>query len=151
MFRGTSVVKRDAKGRVVVPSRFRGAMEAADEGLVVTSHPEGFLLLMAQAKYERLEERVSAMPDADERSLYFKQTIIGMAESGLRLDKLGRVSLSAEQREHASIETEVALVGMRDHIRIWGSERLKELNAAFRESRKDGRMVLPEGWNGFKI
>ncbi|MBF2735255.1 MAG: hypothetical protein ISN26_04115 [Betaproteobacteria bacterium AqS2] len=151
MFRGTSIVKRDAKGRVVVPSRFRGAMEAAEGDLAVTSHPEGFLLLMTQAKYEVLEEQVSGMPDNDERALYFKQTLIGMAESGLRLDKLGRVSLSAEQREHASIETEVALVGMRDHIRIWGAERLKKLNAAFRESREDGKMVLPEGWNGFKI
>ena len=149
-FRGTSFVKQDEAGRIVVPSRFRDALTKGKKGgLVVTGHPDGFLLLMLEDSYLKLEKRVGELPDSGEPSLYFKQTLIGMAEDQIALDKLGRIKLSVQLREHAGLASEVALVGMGENIRIWCKERLHSL---YSKQRKQARgQSLPEGWDGFKV
>lgn len=149
-FRGTAFVKQDDAGRIVVPARFRDSLAKGKRaGLVVTGHPAGFLLLLFQDDYLKLEQRVSDLPDTGEESLYFKQTIVGMAEDAIALDKLGRIKLSVQLREHAGLNSEVALVGMGRSIRIWCKERLQSL---YSKQRKQARgQSLPEGWDGFKV
>ena len=149
-FRGTAFVKQDDAGRIVVPSRYREVLgNGKKKGLVVTGHPTGFLLLLFQDDYRKLERTVRDLPDADEHALYYKQSLIGMADDSIALDKLGRIKLGAQLREHAGLKSEVALVGMGENIRIWCKERLNSLYARHRE--KSVGQSLPEGWSGFKV
>lgn len=151
MFRGTSVVKPDSKGRVVIPSRFRNALDRdGHDHVVVTGHPDGYLLLMVRPSYEKLEEKVRAMPDTGQLALYYKQILIGMADDMVSFDKAGRIPLGSELRSHAGINGEVAVVGMHDHIRLWSKDRLDSLYSSFRDNGADGAET-PEGWDGFKV
>lgn len=151
MFRGTYAVKLDSKGRVVVPSRFRAALESGGhDSLVVTGHPDGYLLLMPRAGYEALERKVRELPDSGRHALYYKQTLIGLADDSVSFDKAGRIPLGAELRSHAAMGAEVSVVGMHDHIRLWGRERLDELHSHYRDNGEGGANV-PDGWDGFTI
>ena len=151
MFRGTSVVKPDSKGRVVLPSRFRNTLErGGHDGLVVTGHPDGFLLLMLRSDYEEMERKVRGMPDSGQLSLYYKQILIGMADDMVSFDKAGRISLGSELRAHAGINGEVAVVGMHDHIRLWSKEKLDRLYTAYRDNGENGTET-PNDWDGFSI
>ncbi len=153
IFRGTALAKVDQKGRMVLPGRFRESIGSNGKdggGLVLTGHPEGFLLLTFLSVYEKLERTVRDMPDSDQLSLFFKQTLIGMADDTVTLDKTGRLMLGAELRGHAGISAEVSVVGMSNHIRIWSKARLDKLYASLRDP-SDGQRRLPEGWDGFKV
>ena len=148
MLSGTNIVKIDEKGRIVIPCKFREFLTQDENKFALTGHPDGFLIFMFEKNYVKLEEKVRKQPDSDSRAMYYKQTLIGMAEVDISLNKLGRISLSPELRSHAKINNQVALIGMHDHIRIWGKEELDKLNETFRNV-DNGKKVLPEGWHGF--
>lgn len=147
MFRGTLLGKCDAKGRLVVPRKFREVFEKSkDKGLALTGDPRGYLLLMPQNKYFDYEKKILNSPERDNRAVYFKQVVVGMADVDQQLDKLGRITLSPAMIEHAKIKTEVAFVGSLSSLRIWSNEEYLEFNQQFRDSKSGDRFVLPEGW-----
>ena len=148
MFRGTSVVKSDPKGRVVIPSRFRESLDG--KGFVLTGHPGGFLLLVPTPGYEEIEAKVRGMPDRGKDALYFKQVLIGMADDSQRFDSAGRVMIGQELRSHAGINGEVSVVGMGDHIRLWSKRKLDALYSSIRKEKK-GSMDVPDGWGDFSV
>ena len=151
MFRGTLVVKPDTKGRVVIPSRFRNVLEKnGKEGVVVTGHPDGYLILMLKRNYEELERKVRDLPDNGQHALYYKQVLIGMADDMVSFDKAGRMPLGSELRAHAGIDGDVAVVGMHDHIRLWSKDRLDKLYSSFRDNGGEASKT-PDGWDGFTI
>ena len=43
-FHGAAVITLDAKGRVAIPTRHRGALLDSGKSLVVTAHPDGCVL-----------------------------------------------------------------------------------------------------------
>ena len=147
MFRGTQMAKCDAKGRLVVPRKFREIFEGMkDKGLALTGDPRGYLLLMPKDKYIAYEDKFLKNPERDGRAVYFKQVVVGMADLDQQLDKLGRITLSAAMMEHAGIKTEVAFIGAVSSLRIWSNERYMEFNQQFRDSKSGDIFVLPEGW-----
>ncbi len=148
-FRGTLSGKVDAKGRVVIPSRFREIFERNEsEQLVVTANPYGYLMIMAKAVYEKLESSVSGMPDSGGHSEYFKQTIIGMAEDDVEFDSAGRIKIGKALLEHASIISEVTFLGMDNKIRLWSKQVLDNLNSKYRHDMlKDDKWQMPDGWD----
>lgn len=153
MFRGTHIVKLDGKGRIVIPSRYREVLEADGQGMVVTGHPDRYLLLMFRKAYEELERRVSDMPDNGQHALYYKQTLIGKADDSISFDKAGRIGLAPDLREHATLTGEVAVVGMREHLRLWSKEKLDSLasECQIRAVRAGGQLGAPDGWESFRI
>ena len=153
-FRGSSAGKVDAKGRTVVPSRFRDIFKRCGLcKLVVTGHPYGYLIMMAKDVYEKLERKVSGMPDSGGLSEYFKQTIIGMAEDNIELDSAGRVKVSKALLEHARIKSCVTFVGLDNKIRMWSTELLEQANQKYRPNPAKGdKLTIPEGWDaGFTV
>lgn len=149
--RGTHFVKLDGKGRVVIPSRYRDKLEATKDGLVVTGHPDGFLLLMLTREYAKLEKKVSKYPETSKEATYYKQTLIGKADDAITFDTAGRISLSPDLREHANLQNQVAVVGMRDHIRIWSKEALDRLAKKVRHKNMEDLGNVPHGWDDFRI
>ena len=147
MFRGTAIVKSDAKGRIVIPNCFRTGLleqqEQEQEDLVITGNPYGYLMLMFRSKYEKLERKVKDRPDSSLSAIYFKQCIIGLAEDDFIIDKAGRIPLSPGLREHAKINGKVSLLGMFDSINVWSTDQLDKLREKIREEK------APEGWSDF--
>ena len=107
----------DLKGRVTVPSKFR---EDLGDKFYVCKGLDGCLFLLSQAQWDKLVEKVSAIPLAQGKGIqrYF---FSGAAE--VEPDKQGRILLPPHLREYAHLEKDVIVTGASDHAEIWDVER----------------------------
>ncbi|MBE2239189.1 MAG: division/cell wall cluster transcriptional repressor MraZ [Caldilineaceae bacterium] len=116
MFLGEYTHSLDAKGRLTIPAKFRNELAV---GMVVTRNPaDNCLLLFPQDEWERLADKVSALPLTDARSAAFRRVFFSAAED-LQPDGQGRILLSQRLRDYATIESDVVVAGMNKFIELW--------------------------------
>ncbi len=138
MFLGEYQHSLDAKGRIILPSRFRAQLEP---GLVLTRGLDGCLWLMSLEGWnrftERLTERVSL---ADPRGRDIQRFFFSGASED-RPDKQGRISVPEPLRSHAGLERDVTVMGTGNWIEIWNpqrwSQRRTEVEPAIEERIAD--------------
>jgi MraZ protein len=119
-FRGHYEHSLDAKNRLSIPARFRVAFSA---GVVLAKDPETCVAVWTPAAHEAIIERALAglNPMGSE---YRKLSRFYQGNSfEVELDAAGRVTLPPPLLAHASIEKEVVVVGVGDHLEVWGAER----------------------------
>ncbi len=132
MFLGEYTHSLDSKGRLTIPAKFRASFA---QGLVVTRNPaDQCLLVFPRDEWDKLAEKVSALPLTDPRSAQFRRAFFSAAED-LEPDGQGRILLSQRLREHAGIETDVIIAGQNKFLELWNptlwEERVvSEANAA---------------------
>lgn len=124
MYIGQYCHNLDAKGRVIMPSRFR---EQLGEVFVVTPGYEGCLSVYSEEEWNKFASQLMSMPshNADARRL------IRMFSSGAvtcETDKQGRILLPSHLRQHANIEKEVMVIGAIDKVEIWDSAAWERYN-----------------------
>lgn len=112
MFQGASSLSLDSKGRLSVPTRHRNALGTQ---LTITRHPHGCLMIFPRAQWESFRERVSELPMSAQ---WWKRIFLGNAMD-VEMDGTGRVLVSPELREAASIERDTMLLGMGNHLELW--------------------------------
>jgi MraZ protein len=120
VFRGSSTVSIDIKGRLAVPSRFRDRLKTESGGcLVQTLNPlDRSLWLYPLNEWEIIENKLAALSDFDKQSRRAKQMMRGYA-TDCRLDSQGRILLSQELRDYASIKKQVLILGQGNKFEIW--------------------------------
>ena len=127
MFVGEHLHSVDAKGRVVLPSRFRDKFKVADDvdaprRCVVAKGPDGNLVVYPMAVWEQeAEKMISRRPTARNRRIQ-REFFSGADEQAL--DKQGRLLLRPDLRRHARLETskEALVVGMFNRLELWNPE-----------------------------
>ncbi|MBI5330851.1 MAG: division/cell wall cluster transcriptional repressor MraZ [Betaproteobacteria bacterium] len=158
MFRGTSPLVLDGKGRMSVPSKHRERLTAQGEArlLMLTLDPtQGCLLLYPMADWEVVERRINAMSSMDPVGRQLKTVVVGSAEE-VEMDSAGRILINPVLRRFAKLEKDAVLTGQGNKLAIWSAEswqaqvdaaaRLPELiNAAMRDG------TLPEEIKGFSL
>lgn len=123
MFLGEFTHNLDSKARLTIPAKFRNAFAT---GLVVTRNPvDNCLLVFPRAEWEKLAEKVSALPLTDPRSAAFRRIFFSAAED-LEPDGQGRILLSQRLRDHARIETDVVIAGQNKFIELWNPSLWEE-------------------------
>ena len=113
MFLGTSDHSLDAKGRVILPSKFR---EELGESFYITKGFEKCVQVMSADEFDRLRAQIRALP-AD-KALSLQYLLISPAVL-VTPNAQGRVSISQKLREEAGLNGEVTVVGMDNRIEIW--------------------------------
>jgi transcriptional regulator MraZ len=121
VFLGEYFHSLDEKGRVVLPSSFRRALE---DGCVVTKGQDGQLLIYAPDDFQALAEEVIATRPKNRAGRRYNRTLFAAADSA-GLNAGGRIGLKGELRKFAEIEasTEVVLLGVLDHIEVWNKDK----------------------------
>ncbi len=134
VFLGEYFHSLDGKGRVVMPSSFRRRLE---DGCVVTKGQDGQLVIFSAEDFEKKASEVIERPQ-DRRGRRFSRTVFGGADLQT-LDKSGRVLVKPDLREFANVETatEIAVVGVFDHVELWK----KEVYLADRETGDETYLV----------
>ncbi len=119
MFLGEYFHSLDGKGRVVMPSSFRRRLE---DGCVIAKGQDGQLVIFAAADFEEKAADV-LLRTQDRGGRRFSRTVFGGADLQT-LDKSGRVLVKPDLREFADLElsTEIAVVGVFDHVELWERE-----------------------------
>ena len=125
MFRGSSLHTIDAKGRLIIPSRFRDVIRANGGERVMISQMDGCLVVYPFEDWRRIETRILQMAQKSEQMRRFRRVFIGGAFE-CACDKQERVLIPPLLRESAGLEKDVALVGVLDHFEIWSREAWEE-------------------------
>jgi len=124
MFLGEYQHSLDAKGRIIVPSRFR---EELGERFIATKGLDNCLFLYPMDEWKTIEEKLRTLPftRADVRS-FARFFFSGAAE--LEIDKQGRILLPPNLRDYAGIERELFIIGVGSRVEIWSGEKWAEYN-----------------------
>ena len=124
MFMGEYNHTVDAKGRLIVPSKFR---EQLGEEFVVTKGLDGCLFVYDNEEWKALEEKLKSLPLTNTNARKFNRFFLAGASS-CEVDKQGRILLPAVLREFAGLEKEVVSVGVLKRIEIWDKNRWQDTN-----------------------
>ena len=122
MFMGEYNHTIDAKGRLIIPSKFR---EILGDAFVVTEGLDGCLLVYDNEEWKRFEEKLRSLPITNKEARQFVRFFLAGATEA-EVDKQGRILIPNVLREFAEITKDVVLVGVGSRIEIWSRERFEE-------------------------
>lgn len=122
MFMGEYNHTIDAKGRMIVPSKFR---EQLGSEFVVTKGLDGCLFVYSNEEWKHIEEKFREVPLTTKDARKFSRFFFAGAAS-CEVDKQGRILLPANLREYAGIEKEVVSVGVLSRVEIWSKDRWQD-------------------------
>lgn len=128
----------DPKGRVIVPVKFR---EDLGECFYVTKGLDGCLFVLSSSEWQRLQDRISALPISKSRGL---QRFFFSGAAEVETDKQGRILLPQHLREHAGLEKDVTVIGASSRAEIWDSKRWNSFNSDLTEESIAEAMDLLE-------
>jgi len=123
MFMGEYIHTIDAKGRIIIPSKFRE--ELGDE-FVITLGLDGCLFAYPYSEWQIFVEKLKTLPGTKEARQLQRYFMAGAA--ACQADKQGRILIPAKLREHAALEKDIVFVGVLNKIEIWNKERWEKNN-----------------------
>lgn len=124
MFMGEYQHTIDAKGRLIVPSKFRDLL---GEHFVVTKGLDSCLFIYPPAEWSAFEEKLKQLPltSSDARK-FVRFFFSGALECDL--DNQGRIILPPNLREYAGLKKEIISIGVNNRVEIWDREKWKDYN-----------------------
>jgi MraZ protein len=126
MFRGANKLTLDAKGRMVLPTRYRDRILERSQGrLVVTVDRDQCLLLYPLPDWEEIERKLMRLPTLNAQARRLQRLMVGHA-TDLELDGHGRVLLPPKLREFAGLARNAVLIGQGNRFELWDEERWNE-------------------------
>lgn len=121
MFMGEYNHTIDAKGRLIIPSKFR---ETLGDTFVVTKGLDGCLFVYDNVEWNVFEEKLKSLPITNKDARQFARFFLaGAAE--VEVDKQGRILVPNVLREFAELNKDVVLIGVASRIEIWSRERFE--------------------------
>ena len=138
MFLGEHSHSLDAKGRVILPARFRDQLEG---GAVMAKALDGCLAVYPTAEFvERVASRLQEVRSRGARERQAARAVFNGAVE-VTPDKQGRVPVPAPLREYAALQREVIVAGNFDHFEIWDAQRFRERDQQGTASISDGEGI----------
>ena len=119
MFMGEYNHSVDAKGRLIVPSKFR---EQLGNEFVVTKGLDGCLFVYSQEEWKRIEEKFREVNLTTKDARKFMRFFFAGAAM-CEVDKQGRILIPAALKEFAALQKDVVLIGVGNRAEIWSKER----------------------------
>ena len=115
MFYGEYQHSVDAKGRVIMPSKFRDGL---GEKFIVTKGLDNCLFAYSLEEWSNLEAKLKALPFTDKDVRAFVRFFFAGATE-CETDKQGRILLPQNLREYAGLEKDVYVIGVSTRVEIW--------------------------------
>jgi MraZ protein len=136
MFLGEHSHSLDAKGRVILPVRFRDQLQL----VYITSETDGCLGLWPPVDFERragqMRERAQGGPEDRNVARFF----FAYAQEATP-DRQGRIAIPQHLRDFASLARDVVVNGAFDHVEIWDA-------ATWQEKKRVGERALAGAEDG---
>ncbi len=124
--RGSAPARIDDKGRLKVPTIFRGAIQDQQgPDVFVTSVTGESVRIYPLPVWLETERKLLAMPGNHPSRLKFLDRVNYYGQTA-ELDGQGRVVIPAHLRESAGIVGDVRVIGRLDHVEVWNEERFTQ-------------------------
>ena len=140
-FRGVSNLSLDAKGRIVLPARYRERLaEICQSQLVVTiDTDQPCLLIYPLPEWESIEEKIEALPSFNPTTRRIQRLLIGHATE-VEVNASGRLLLSNPLREYARLGSKVVLIGQGKKFELWDEALWNERLESWLDHNGDAEM-----------
>jgi len=132
MFRGSSFHTIDAKGRMIIPARFRDVIKAGGGDGVMLSRMDLSLFAYTFEEWKKIEGKILSLAEKSEAMRRFRRVFVGGAFE-CNCDKQGRILVPPTLRHYAGVKKEIVLVGVLDHFEIWSRENWEAENLRMEE------------------
>ena len=137
MFRGSSFHTIDAKGRVIIPARFRDVIRADGADGLMISRMDSCLVGFTFNEWRNIESKILAMAEKNDNMRRFRRVFIG-GSFECSCDKQDRILVPPNLRQYAELEKEIVLVGVLDHFEIWSRDNYdKETMVLEKDMKKE--------------
>lgn len=143
MFMGEFSHNLDAKGRLIIPARFRNELK---DGLILTQGLDGCLALYTQEAWEKIYEQLQNLPTTKAQARAFVRILTSKA-SEVEIDAQGRILVPANLIKQAHLQKECVVVGAGSKVEIWA----KEVWDAYMESSEESFEELAESLTEFML
>ena len=127
MFIGRDSRTLDEKGRLIIPVRHRPDLAL---GMVVTRGLDGGLFVFPMPEWDRLAEKIKALPITNPTARAFSRFLLGDA-ARCKLDGQGRVLVPRFLLGVAGIDGEAVIIGQGGRLELWAAERLAGVQSDF--------------------
>jgi len=108
----------DAKGRIIMPAKFR---EKLGEQFIITKGLDGCLFVYPMDEWEDVSSRLAKLPSNQQNARFLQRTILAGAAEG-EPDKQGKVLITQMHREYANLTKEVVIIGVSNRVEIWDAQ-----------------------------
>jgi MraZ protein len=119
MFLGQFQHNLDDKGRLMIPARFRELLEG---GAFITQGFDKCLMVMTDAYFKQVYERIESMNLADPTARLLRRLILSNAYS-VEADKVGRILVPQNLRAFLGIasgtSSELIVAGQGEYFEVW--------------------------------
>ncbi|AEB24084.1 division/cell wall cluster transcriptional repressor MraZ [Bacillus sp. L381] len=143
MFMGEYQHTIDAKGRMIVPAKFR---EGLGEQFVLTRGLDQCLFGYPMNEWKLIEEKLKALPLTKKDARAFTRFFFSGATE-CELDKQGRVNIASSLLNYAKLEKECVVIGVSNRIELWS----KVIWEQYTEEQEDSFAEIAENMIGFDI
>ncbi len=124
MFMGEHSHTIDAKGRLIIPAKFR---EELGDQFVLTQGLDNCLTIYPMTEWNKFQEQLDQLPRTNKETRIFRRFFTAKAAM-CELDKQGRILVPAKLREYAGLEKDVVLTGNISNIEVWSKERWDDIS-----------------------
>jgi len=121
-FFGTYEHTLDAKGRVILPARFRTAFE---HGGYLTQNHDGCLALWTPDQFElQMEQKESS--ESASRADRNQARLWAATSHEVEIDRQGRMAIPARLRDFAGLHEAVLVTGIINRVELWDPTRWED-------------------------
>ncbi len=118
MFIGEYQHTIDAKGRIIIPSKFR---EELGYRFIMTKGLDNCLFLYSTEEWKKFEDKLVNLPVTSKDARAFVRYFFSGAVE-CEIDKQGRLSIPPTLREHARIDKDLVTIGVMTRVEVWSRE-----------------------------
>ncbi|MBA2914047.1 division/cell wall cluster transcriptional repressor MraZ [Limosilactobacillus frumenti] len=125
MFMGEFKHSIDAKGRLIIPAKFRDQL---DGHFIVTRGLDGCLFGYPMAEWQQMEEKLKTLPLTKRDARAFVRFLYSAATE-CDIDKQGRINIPDTLCAHADLTKKCVVVGVSNRIEIWSEDRWQQFTS----------------------
>ncbi|MDR1447795.1 MAG: division/cell wall cluster transcriptional repressor MraZ [Candidatus Ancillula sp.] len=115
---GTYTPRLDDKARLILPTKFRGALE---RGLVMTRGQERCLYILPIDEFKNMYTQIKNAPLGDKLSRDYLRIFLSGAVDEMP-DKQGRVTIPQILRSYANLDRDVVVIGAGTRLEVWDKQ-----------------------------
>lgn len=115
MFIGEYYHNLDAKGRIIIPAKFRDELNGT---FILTRGLDGCLTIYSTEKWEKIFEEINKLPETKKATRQYIRMLTANA-CECTLDNQGRILIPANLSGTVNITKECVVVGANSHVEIW--------------------------------
>jgi MraZ protein len=138
MFLGQFQHSIDDKGRLMVPARFRELLEG---GAYLTQGFDKCLMVMSEAYFKQVYERIIAMNLADPTARLLRRMILSNAYP-VDVDKVGRILVPGNLRQFASLESDAIVAGQGEYFEVWTPAEWEKQTAQINDTEANNQRFV---------